>query len=82
MVGIVPGRCGSGYPLAPSGDLAGGESVGLGACFDDVGVEGDAVDTLNWAVAAAKMCAMSFMRIEGRFGSTQVWGELYGFSDR
>jgi hypothetical protein len=40
------------------------------------------VDTLNWAVAAAQMCIMSCSRIEGRLGSTEVWGELYGFHDR
>jgi hypothetical protein len=40
------------------------------------------VDILNWAVAAAKMCTMSCSRIEGRLGSTEVWGELYGFRDR
>ena len=40
------------------------------------------IDTLNWAVAAAEMCRMSCSRIEGRLGSTGVWGELYGFHDR
>jgi len=38
--------------------------------------------TLNWAVAAAEMCRMSCLRIEGRLGSAEVWGELYGFLDR
>src|SRR5260370_42258310 len=44
MIGMVSGRCGLGHPLASCRGLAGGEPVGLGAGFDDVGVEGDAVD--------------------------------------
>jgi hypothetical protein len=39
-------------------------------------------DTLNWAVRTAEVCRLNFSRIEGRLGSTDVWGELYGFPQR
>lgn len=38
-------------------------------------------ETLNWAVAATEICTLNFTRIEGRLGSIEVWGKLYGFAE-
>jgi hypothetical protein len=39
-------------------------------------------DNLNWSIGAAELCSIFFLRVEGRIGSTDIWGELYGFSER
>ena len=43
---------------------------------------GLSIDNLNWAIGAAELCSIFFLRIEGRLGSTDTWGELYGFPER
>jgi hypothetical protein len=37
------------------------------------------IENLNWAIGAAELCSIFFLRVEGRLGGTDIWGELYGF---
>ena len=64
--------------FAPSGGLAGAESVGLGAGLEDVGVEGDAVDDGGdeaWVWEDRAPLA------EGQVGGDRDGGPFFAFCD-
>jgi hypothetical protein len=45
-------------------------------------LSGLSADHLNWAVFAAEICELNFLRIEGRIGGIDAWADVYGFAER
>ena len=64
--------------LAPVGGLAGAQSVGLGAGFEDVGVEGDAVDDRGDQAGVGEDGAPF---AEGQVGGDSDRGAFFAFGD-
>jgi hypothetical protein len=72
------GQAGSAGSFSSGRGLAGAEAVGLGAGFEEVGVEGDAVDDCGDQTRVGEHAAPF---AEGQVGGDRDRGSLFAFGD-